>query len=99
MNHLVIFKYYLYILQCQQVFYENFNLSFFYFFNFNFNQRERISNPLVTFYYSIKQMKNKTLGIIIVLLGVVMIFGEHEKAWVVSAILIGVGSGLFFWKN
>ena len=44
-------------------------------------------------------MKNKTLGIIIVLLGVVMIFGEHEKAWVVSAILIGVGSGLFFWKK
>jgi len=44
-------------------------------------------------------MKNKTLGIIIVLLGVVMIFGEHEKAWIVSAILIGFGSGLFFWKN
>jgi len=44
-------------------------------------------------------MKNKTLGIIIVLLGVVMIFGEHERAWIVSAVLIGVGTGLFFWKD
>ena len=44
-------------------------------------------------------MKNKTLGIIILLLGVVMIFSEHERAWIVSAILIGIGSGLFFWRN
>ena len=44
-------------------------------------------------------MKNKTLGIIIVLLGVVMIFGEHDKAWIVSAISIGIGSGIFFWKD
>tara|TARA_A100001011_G_C14110255_1_gene756681 strand:+ start:54 stop:188 length:135 start_codon:yes stop_codon:yes gene_type:complete len=44
-------------------------------------------------------MKNKTLGISLVLLGVVMIFGEHEKAWIVSAVLIGVGTGLFFWKD
>ncbi len=44
-------------------------------------------------------MKNKTLGIFLVLLGVLMIFGEHEKAWVVSAVLIGVGSGLvIFYK-
>ncbi len=44
-------------------------------------------------------MKNKTLGIILVLLGVLIIFGEHEKAWVVSAVLIGVGSGLvIFYK-
>jgi len=44
-------------------------------------------------------MKNKTLGIFLVLFGVLMIFGEHEKAWVVSAVLIGVGSGLvIFYK-
>tara|TARA_Y100000748_G_C15248472_1_gene391908 strand:+ start:161 stop:295 length:135 start_codon:yes stop_codon:yes gene_type:complete len=44
-------------------------------------------------------MNNKTLGILLVLLGVLVIFGEHEKAWVVSAVLIGVGSGLvIFYK-
>tara|TARA_B100001996_G_scaffold207706_1_gene159251 strand:+ start:253 stop:411 length:159 start_codon:yes stop_codon:yes gene_type:complete len=44
-------------------------------------------------------MKNKTLGIILVLFGAILIFSQHEKAWIVSAILIGFGSGLFFWKE
>lgn len=44
-------------------------------------------------------MKNSTLGILIVLAGVLTIFVQHNYAWVVSAILIGGGSGLFFWKD
>ena len=44
-------------------------------------------------------MKNKTLGIIIVLLGVMAIFAKQDFAWVLSAIMIGIGSGLFFWKE
>jgi len=27
------------------------------------------------------------------------IFVKHEYAWIVSAILIGGGTGLFFWKD
>ncbi len=44
-------------------------------------------------------MKNSTLGILIVLAGVLTIFVEHENSWLISAILIGGGSGLFFWKD
>ncbi len=44
-------------------------------------------------------MKNSTLGILIVLAGVLTIFVNHPYAWIVSAILIGGGSGLFFWKD
>ncbi len=44
-------------------------------------------------------MKNKNLGIIIVLLGVIAIFAQQNYAWVLSAIMIGIGSGLFFWKE
>ncbi len=44
-------------------------------------------------------MKNKTLGIIIVLLGVIAIFAKQDFAWIISAIMIGIGSGLFFWKE
>tara|TARA_B100001121_G_scaffold282569_1_gene276024 strand:+ start:374 stop:511 length:138 start_codon:yes stop_codon:yes gene_type:complete len=44
-------------------------------------------------------MKNSTLGIIIVIAGVLVIFTQHESAWIISAVLIGGGSGLFFWKD
>jgi len=44
-------------------------------------------------------MNNKTLGLIIVLLGALAIFSQHEAAWVVSAATIGVGGGVFFWKD
>ncbi len=44
-------------------------------------------------------MKNKTFGIIIVLLGVIAIFAKQDFAWILSAIMIGIGSGLFFWKE
>jgi multisubunit Na+/H+ antiporter MnhG subunit len=44
-------------------------------------------------------MKNTTLGILLVLAGVLTIFVKHESAWIVSALLIGGGSGLVFWKD
>ena len=44
-------------------------------------------------------MKNRHLGIILVLTGVFTIFVKHESAWIVSAILIGGGTGIFFWKD
>ena len=43
-------------------------------------------------------MKNTTLGILLVLAGVLTIFVKHESAWIVSALLIGGGSGLVFGK-
>ena len=47
----------------------------------------------------IRLMKNSTLGMLIVIAGVLTIFVKHEYAWIVSAILIGGGTGLFFWKD
>ena len=44
-------------------------------------------------------MKNRHLGILLVLAGVLTIFVKHESAWIVSAILIGGGTGIFFWKD
>ena len=44
-------------------------------------------------------MNNKTLGIIIIVIGGLVLYSEHEAAWIISAILIGIGSGIFFWKD
>jgi|TARA_B110001450_G_scaffold190734_1_gene178926 hypothetical protein len=44
-------------------------------------------------------MNNKTLGIIIIVLGGLVLYSEQESAWILSAALIGVGSGIFFWKD
>mgnify|MGYP001177106984 CR=1 FL=1 len=44
-------------------------------------------------------MKNQNIGIICVILGVISIFSDQPNAWILSAILIGGGSGLFFWKD
>ena len=44
-------------------------------------------------------MKNRHLGILLVLAGVITIFVKHESAWIISAILIGGGTGIFFWKD
>jgi hypothetical protein len=43
-------------------------------------------------------MKNKNLGLILVIMGGMAIFSEHDSAWIVSAICVGVGTGLFFTK-
>ena len=44
-------------------------------------------------------MNNKTLGIIAKVFGGLVLYSQQEYAWVVSAISIGVGSGIFFWKE
>ena len=50
-------------------------------------------------YVLILSMNNKTLGIIIIVFGGLVLYSEQEYAWVVSAIAIGIGSGIFFWKE
>jgi len=44
-------------------------------------------------------MDNKTLGVIIVIFGGIILFSDHKSAWIVSAILVGLGSGIFFYDN
>ena len=44
-------------------------------------------------------MNNKTLGIILIVFGGLVLYSEQEYAWIVSAIAIGIGSGTFFWKE
>ena len=44
-------------------------------------------------------MNNKLLGLIIVVFGGLVLYSQQEYAWIVSAISIGVGSGIFFWKE
>ncbi len=44
-------------------------------------------------------MDNKTLGIIIVIVGGLILYSEQEGSWIVSAIVIGIGGGIFFWKE
>ena len=45
-------------------------------------------------------MNNKILGIIIILFGGLVLFSKLEAAILVSAISIGIGSGIFFfWKE
>ena len=44
-------------------------------------------------------MNNKTLGIIAIVIGSLALYSEQEYAWIVSAISIGIGSGIFFWKE
>tara|TARA_X000001036_G_C20187005_1_gene605871 strand:+ start:83 stop:238 length:156 start_codon:yes stop_codon:yes gene_type:complete len=44
-------------------------------------------------------MNNKTLGIVIIVFGGLVLYSEHGGAWIVSAIAIGIGSGIFFWKD
>ena len=44
-------------------------------------------------------MNNKTLGIVLSVFGGLVLYSEQEYAWVVSAIAIGIGSGIFFWKE
>ena len=45
-------------------------------------------------------MHNKTLGIVIIVISGLVLYSEHEAAPIISAILIGVGSAIFFfWKD
>jgi|TARA_B110001452_G_C15174661_1_gene408184 hypothetical protein len=44
-------------------------------------------------------MNYKTIGIIVVLFGGLAIFSEQEGSWIISAVALGVGTGIFFWKD
>jgi len=44
-------------------------------------------------------MSKKITGIVIAIFGSLIFFTSVENAWVISAILLGAGSGIFFWKN
>ena len=44
-------------------------------------------------------MNNKTLGIIIIVFGGLVLYSEHELNWILSAISIGIGSGIFSGKK
>ena len=44
-------------------------------------------------------MSNKTLGIIIIVFGSLVLYSKQEYAWIISAVSIGIGSGIFFWKE
>ena len=44
-------------------------------------------------------MSNKLLGIMTAILGVLIFFSQNESTWIISAVLLGVGSGIFFWKE
>ncbi len=53
-----------------------------------------------TLIYAYKMsMNNKTLGIIIIVFGGLALYSEQEYSWVISAVAIGIGSGIFFWKD
>ena len=44
-------------------------------------------------------MNNKNSGIIIIDFGGLVLYSKQEYAWIISAISIGIGSGIFFWKD
>jgi|TARA_B100000780_G_scaffold252420_1_gene199505 hypothetical protein len=44
-------------------------------------------------------MGKKTIGISVAIFGVLVLFSNEESAWIVSAVLLGFGSGIFFWKE
>jgi len=44
-------------------------------------------------------MNNKTLGIIIILFGGLVLYSNQDGSWIVSAIAVGLGSGLFFFPS
>jgi|TARA_B110000027_G_C15931470_1_gene217116 hypothetical protein len=44
-------------------------------------------------------MNNKTLGVAIIVFGGLILYSQYEFAWIISAISIGIGSGIFFWKE
>jgi hypothetical protein len=44
-------------------------------------------------------MGKKTIGIAISIFGALALFSSVENAWIISAVLLGVGSGIFFWKD
>ena len=44
-------------------------------------------------------MGKKTIGLSIAIFGALVFFSNQENAWIISAVLLGFGSGVFFWKD
>ena len=44
-------------------------------------------------------MRKKTIGISIAIFGALVLFSNKENVWIISAMLLGAGSGIFFWKE
>ena len=44
-------------------------------------------------------MSYKSKGSIIIVLALLFFFSKQEYAWIISALLLGLGSGIFFWKK
>ena len=44
-------------------------------------------------------MSYKSKGSIIIVLALLFFFSKQEYAWIISSISIGIGSGIFFWKD
>jgi len=44
-------------------------------------------------------MRKKTIGISIAIFGALVLFSNEENAWIISAVLLGIGSGISFWKE
>tara|TARA_B100000767_G_scaffold243971_1_gene241931 strand:- start:638 stop:772 length:135 start_codon:yes stop_codon:yes gene_type:complete len=44
-------------------------------------------------------MDKKTIGILIAISGALILFSTDEYAWILSAVLLGFGSGIFFWRD
>tara|TARA_B100000780_G_C20797822_1_gene316849 strand:+ start:134 stop:268 length:135 start_codon:yes stop_codon:yes gene_type:complete len=44
-------------------------------------------------------MDKKTIGILITIFGMLILFSSNQNAWILSACFLGAGSGIFFWKK
>ena len=44
-------------------------------------------------------MGKKKIGIAIAIFGTLVLFSRVENAWIISAVFLGTGSGIFFWKD
>ena len=44
-------------------------------------------------------MDNKLLGVIIIGFGLLVLFSEQEYSWVISAIAVGIGSGIILKRR
>jgi len=45
------------------------------------------------------KMNNKTIGIIAIVFGSLVLYSQEEYSWIISAIFIGIGTGIWFWKD
>jgi hypothetical protein len=44
-------------------------------------------------------MNYRTIGIAVIFAGGLVLYSQHSAAWILSAIFVGVGSGLFFFQK